>query len=222
MWVGPDHLFSDHSPIYVRFQIQQQQNLAPKLFVPADWSELDIDLRLFEQKYKEIAAHRSLQPAISDLSLPEENMRLWSHAIESALDRTLRQMHAENPTRYPLKSLAPKYKGRCQPPLFVKPTPIRSVRHDPTQAYNPPGEPTALKTCQKVRQARRIASLCRQLQRQLLKCGSWDTIPPEAKTNLRHEWNRIKVPLLSQDVPTLGALHLMSQLTRHEAELATR
>lgn len=119
-------------------------------------------------------------------------MQHWSHAIETALDITLNKMHLADPGRYPMKGLAPKYKGRCQPPKFVKPTPVQSIHHDPTQAYNPPGEPTALKTCQKVRQTRRLASLFRQLNRLLLRFTSWINIPQELQINLQKEWDRIK------------------------------
>lgn len=141
-------------------------------------------------------------------------------------------MHHSDPVKFPIKGLAPKYRGRCQPPKFVKPTPIRSIHQDPTMAYNPPGEPTALKTCQKIRQTRRLVSLFRQVNRSLLHHHSWQQIPPATRDNLQKEWGRIKeaqgygsswsswilgfecVSCISSSVPPLSALHVLLQITK--------
>lgn len=59
MWVGPGHLFSDHSQIYARFNIDSNTigpiGPTPRLYVPADWSELEIDHHLFERYYIQAA-----------------------------------------------------------------------------------------------------------------------------------------------------------------------
>lgn len=98
MWVGPSHLFSDHSPIYARISCDKMHTLPPTLFVPEDWSCFPIQADLFAQKYHDTAQEVFLTTHIESDSVPvEHKVRLWSQTVEKALDRTLRLMHTADP-----------------------------------------------------------------------------------------------------------------------------
>ena len=123
------------------------------------------------------------------------------------------------------------FRGRCKPPLFVRPVPKRSVKHDLTGGYNPAGEPTSLKTCLKLRQTRRLASVVYK---------SWSSIPPITRQTLHKEWECARraqgfgrawerwiltfecVPILPQGVPDLPLLHLFLEITKYETDLSVR
>lgn len=240
MWVGPEHLFADHSPIYIRFSIDQMNALPPTLFVPADWSILDIDKMVFAEQYERHASRKFLQVHIQSTSNAEEKMFMWSQVIEDALNSTLVVTRQRDPLRFPTPSLPKKFRGRCAPPKFLKPTPSRSVKKDCTNLFNPNGEPTALRSCQKVRQTRRIASLLRQLNKYKLRYDQWVLIPQNIQVQLSSEWSAIQkaqgygmmwghwilgfecIPFLPCEVPDIPLLSVMAQITRYDADLAIR
>ena len=240
MWVGPEHMFADHSPIYARFEVRQVAKVKRKLFVPADWSSLTIDHKCFDKQYKKAAQEAFLDSHIASASNPEQKMHIWSKTIEHALDQTLRCMHRENPVLFPLKNLPSKFRGRCAPPRFLTTTPNRSVKQDATALFDPVGEPTALRNCHKARQTRRLMSLSRQISRQLQQYSSWDHVPVPKQHNLQSEWECIRkaqgygaswehwvlgfeiIPFVPMSLPSLPLLHNLVQLTKHDAEIAFR
>ena len=128
----------------------------------------------------------------SPMTSAEQKMQIWSHTVEKALNRTIQMQHFCDPLNFPQKNLPPRFRGRCQPPKFEKKSIFRSVKSDPTNSYSPKGEPTSLKTCQKVRQTRRLASLFRQVNRKLLRHQSWEQIPTVEQQSLQQEWSRIR------------------------------
>lgn len=240
MWVGPAHVFADHSPIYAKFTISQGVSATPALFVPQDWSTFDLDRATLRQQYIHQSSKSFLSSHIHSPADAEHKLRLWSETVEKSVCHTLQVMHQKDPLRCPQKRLPVHFFGRCQPPRFVRPTPKRSARHDPAGGFNPSGEPTSLKTCLKIRQTRRLASLFRQVTKQLAIYSSWQNIPPDTRQNLSREWECIRraqgfgraweywilhfdcVPLLPQGVPDLPMLHLFLPFTKHETDLSVR
>lgn len=47
MWVGPDHIFADHSPIYAKFAIPQHSHDSLHLYVPEDWLIFSLDPTIY-------------------------------------------------------------------------------------------------------------------------------------------------------------------------------
>lgn len=240
MWVGPEHLFADHSPIYARFKVTGNAKIKKKLFVPTDWSGLAFDKKLFASHYLRQAQELFLQSHIDSSSTPEQKMHMWSRTLERALDATIRQMNSEDPVQYPLKNLPRKFQGRCAPPRWIVETPTRSVKNDVTGLFNPASEPTALRNCNKARQTRRLMSLLRQLNRKITLHQDWQSIPQACRLNMQKEWDCIRkaqgygvswerwvlgfeaVPFLPLEVPSISLLHNLVQLTKHDAEISFR
>ena len=240
MWVGPSHIFADHSPIYAKFSLSANQLPSPTLYMPQDWSIFDLDREIFQQQYQQQATRSFLPQHIQSTADSEHKLSMWSEVIENAVCRTLQCMHRQDPLRNPQTKLPAHFRGRCQPPRYVRPTPPRSVKHDLTGGFNPPGEPTSLKTCLKVPQTRRLASLLRQVKKIVSVYPDWQDVPPITRQALRKEWECIRraqgfghswerwiiqfecVPLLPQNVPDPPLLHLFLQLTKHETDLSVR
>lgn len=240
MWVGPAHLFADHSPIYAKFTVLGGVTESPTLYVPHDWSIFALDPTIFSQQYVHQAQKAFLLTHIQSREDAEHKLRLWSEVVENSVCKTLQEMHHQDPLRNPLPRLPAHFRGRCAPPRFVRPATKRSIKHDLTGGYNPSGEPTCLKTCLKVRQTRRLASLFRQVSKHLTVHHSWSSIPSVTRQTLHKEWECIRraqgfgrawerwiltfecVPILPQGVPDLPLLHLFLQITKYETDLAVR
>lgn len=240
MWVGPSHIFADHLPTYAKFSVSSTQHMSPTLYVPQDWSIFDLDPEILQQQYRQQSQRFFLPQHIQSSANSEHKLCMWSEVIENSICKTLQWMHRQDPLRNPQPKLPAHFRGRCQPPRYVRPTTPRSVKHDWTGGFNPSGEPTSLKTCLKVRQTRRLASLLRQVKKHVSIHIEWLGIPPVTRQALHREWECIRrahgfgsswehwilqfecVPLLPQSVPDLPLLHLFLQLTKHETDLSVR
>ena len=240
MWVGPEHLFADHSPIYTKFQFEQTPSTAPSLFIPEDWSIFPLDTDVFRTQYISQASKTKLRHIISSTTAPHTLLRQWSDTIEKAVHSTLQIQHAKDPIRHPATGLAKKFRGRCASPRFVSTPEPRTAVRDITGAYDPPGEPTSLRSCLKIRQTRRLASLHRQLTKLITLHLRWEAIPVEKCRYLQLEWDRIckaqgygkswqhwilsfdSVRFLPSSVPDEIYLQLLLQITQYDANLAVR
>ena len=240
MWVGPEHIFADHSPIYVKFSISQNRHDALQLFMPEDWSVFPLDSTILHKQYCDHALRNQLHSHTTSTATPARKFELWSRTVEQAVNSTLQIMHSTDPMRYPQKHLPPKFWGRCKTPKFVQPTPPRSVSHDPSGDYNPMGEPSSLKSCLKIRQTRRLTSLYRQLHRNLSVYHTWKEIPDSTRYHLQQEWTRIRhaqgygrswekwalsfehVLAMPSCVPDLSYLDMFVQITKYDANITVR
>ena len=240
MWVGEEHTFADHSPIFARIRTNSQVSGFTRLYVPADWTIFEIDSAIFESSYSRIAEDEFLVSHIRSTSSPQQKMQVWSAVVEKSLHRTLQAMHNKDPIRWPQKGLPPHFRGRCCPPVFRREPVVRSAQHDCTKAFNPTGEPTRLQTLQKVRQTRRLASLFRQYNRKLCLYDCFANFPCQCQTQLHAEWQKILkaqgfgrswshwiqsfecIPYVPLTLPDVSLMHLMLQITQYDTNLAVR
>ena len=119
MWVGPDHIFADHSPIYFKFAIPQHRQNTVNLYVPEDWSVFPLDSTVFHQQYRYHAMRNKIHHVIESTTTSARKFEIWWQTVEKAVDSTLRVivMHSQDPIRCPQKNLPPKFWGICKAPL---------------------------------------------------------------------------------------------------------
>ena len=84
MWVGPSHIFADHSPIYAKFSLSANQLPSPTLYIPQDWSTFDLDREIFQQQYQQQATRSFLPQHIQSTADSEHKLSMWSEVIENA------------------------------------------------------------------------------------------------------------------------------------------
>lgn len=235
IWVGEPDVFPDHRPLFLQFRFPEKQCVLRNWFLPQSWGELKIDPAIFQQKYLlKKTAKTTTRQARTHESVDFAFER-WSKDVEAALKATIKEQHSHDPIHFPTPAIGKKFFGRCRPTRFTTQTAPKTIKHDPTQAYEPPTEVTSCKARLKVRQVRRIASLLRHCQK-----SSGQPISDTLIQQLQQEWNAIKqaqgygrswvawllsfefVPFVPETTPSIEWLHDALNLTRFDSDAYAR
>ena len=156
----------------------------------------------------------------------------WGHQMEKALDQALRHTEVAHEHIHYCQTTGLKkaYRGRCQP---RKPQP----RHIPTTAkpprsgeYHPSLEVHSFATSKKVKQVRRLDSLCRGLKRVQQGYQEPPSLLMEWRSILRCQAFKGNFPKWAMSHPEIGPLHwnlpsldmasTILRIARHETNIA--
>ena len=235
IWVGPEHVFPDHRPLYVTFTFPGTQRMSHNWYMPCSWGDIPLDPQLLDRFYATSPHRHTSYHTLSTEVEINAACHSWSKGVEDAVRRTIEEQHKLDPLHFPQPVLPRKFYGRCAPTKFVTHTFPKSARFDPTNAYNPPVEATTCKARLKTRQVRRIASLIRQI-----KAGCKHAHDMQHNTQIQQEWNVIRtaqgyghswptwllsfefVPFVPTTVPDLEWLELALQVSRFDADAYAR
>lgn len=154
--------FSDHDPILYQLKLPIQPPMISVLRLPKTWLTFQPDPILLEKHFVTFAKLNNL-PFTSECattidSLPDA-LELWAKVTESAVDATIKEQHANDPVKFPQRSLPKNCRGRAQlktPKKKPFGDAISSACHG---QYDPPGEAVNIQLKLVVRQTRRVQSL---------------------------------------------------------------
>ena len=230
-----DCIFDSHSPMLVTFDVPQERPSTFKWNMPRSWSELNIPESLVHSNYIKVVQKSELIQRIHDDSQDfDETILYWSQLCEKAVDIALNEHHQIDSFNQPLSHLPKAYKGRC---IKREKTEVRHqnpVRYAADGGYNPSSLSYSVKSKQKVKQVRRLQSLCQSMDNFFKTC----TVPPsyEQYVQWKSEWLCIcnakgygsswpkwilsfdDVDWIPSNVPKPSFVHFVLQLTRHDAE----
>ena len=144
--------FATHSPVVFDIDIQGPAIFVQKFRMPKQLVDFSLEPQELE------SAFCQLQPNSTS------TIEAWGETFENVVAHALSQ-------RDPPQVLPASYKGRCKPPRLTK-TPVMSpVRKASQGDYNPTCEVITISSRRKVKQLRRLQSLCQRL-RKFEKCGA--------------------------------------------------
>ena len=188
-WVNSDHLFDSHDPLTLKFDVSIRNDYTDTWKLPRSWTLFNVPHAIVSDAYDQ-AMDEAMQDNLFEYRNPDwtfdEAIQLWSHVAEKAVSNAIARHHAIDPQRQPFNSLPPAYKGRGQ--LVTSSKPICSRPKGLKQeGYDPPCEAFNVKVKHKVKQTRRIQSLCHVLEKH-------PVVSPDTQRwhDLQLEWLRIK------------------------------
>ena len=188
-WVNSDHLFDSHDPLTLKFDVSIRNDYTDTWKLPRSWTLFNVPHAIVSDAYDQ-AMDEAMQDNLFDYRNPDwtfdEAIQSWSHVAEKAVSNAIARHHAIDPQRQPFNSLPPAYKGRGQ--LVTSSKPICSrPRGMKQEGYDPPCEAFNVKVKHKVKQTRRIQSLCHVLEKH-------PVVSPDTQRwhDLQLEWLRIK------------------------------
>ena len=189
-WVLSDRqLFDAHDPLCFRLRLPTTRPCRAVWRLPRPWTALGVSAN-------QLAAE--LQPQCADLvaratkcdstASIDAALQEFASVIETAVDTVLRQQHRADPVRSPHAYLAKCYRGRCQPRRLVKREVPCLARPDREGGYTPDVEVTSVLGRLRVRQVRRLLTLCKGLQ----KFSSQALLLPlDQQRQFQKEWGAI-------------------------------
>ena len=187
IWVGAPEVFPDHRPLFLQLQLPSKQVVCRSWFIPQTWGEIPLDPGTLEQCYTNNQARFTSR---TDLNTEEKINRAfhrWSKGVENAVQKCVQIQHEQDPLHTPKPCLPQKFFGRGAPTKLVTHISPRTIKNDPTQAYDPPVEATSTKAKHKARQTRRLVSLLRQIRHSQKSHN-----PSTFHAQIRQEWEAIR------------------------------
>lgn len=141
MRVESDHQFDSHVPLAVFLDFCRETPTTFKWYTPCSWAALAPPKDLIDTCYKHISFSSLFDvETIVDEHQTEAALLAWSQAVELAVDKAIQISHRLNPVVFPWPPLHPKYKGRCNVKKTCRAFNHRTIRDDPTGAFNPVSE----------------------------------------------------------------------------------
>ena len=172
-------VFPGHHPVIFDFLMEPGGITKTIWKVPKDWTELGVNKAILEDTFSKM----------EDLNVVgdfEQDIRAWSIKVESAVDQTLKTQNAIDP-RQCFSHLPKAFKGRCSP-IQCKEQRFRAfapkARHGD---FEPKDEVRSIQSSQLLRQARRLESIRRRVEKLQNYDGIWDKTANE----LHLEWSAI-------------------------------
>ena len=169
----------------------------------------------------------------------QQAFHVWSRQVELAVDKAIRHEHQLDPNKNPVSSLHPSYKGRCSFKNALQCEYKNLVKSDRHGGNSPPCEVLSLKCRLKIRQVRRLKTLCRRYK-SLPLTDDGDPCNDPRLHDAYLEWKCILKAkgygnswmnwILSYDVipavtfwlPKYDDLETMMQITQHDCDHACR
>ena len=231
MIVSQEHQIDVHTPLFIDLDNDSPN---PEFFnwkIPKSWAHLISSPSVLENPYQH--SRLKYQDQWQCIQTAEEGhnaLKLWSQAVETAVDKAVQYQHSHDPLRNPQKCLPSHFKGRCGANCFRLEQTKVSCRDDPTKAYNPPSEIFSIRNKQKIKRTRRIRSFLRAIKAASLR-------PDRAyEMQLQQEWNKIKIargygnrwdhwiisfeliPYVPVDIPDFALVELMCEITQFDCD----
>ena len=240
MSVQPEFQIDVHTPLFVQLDVEQSFNHVTTWRLPKTWAPFAPSRENIAQFYEHIDFdnffHQKKELSSVDL---EQAFLHWSRRVEQAVDRAVAFEHRIDPVRQPRSCLHSSYKGRCSFKSVLQNQHRPVIRSDRHGGYMPPCEILTLRCRLKIRQVRRLKSLCRRykalpldsegspLQNQCLRdaYSEWKCIlNAKGYGNCWSNWIMAfeLVPALSLWLPTFEVLDLVTQITQHDCDHSCR
>ena len=222
--VHPEPWFDAHKVVIITLQMPREPFTYLRLTLPHSFMHLPLNEDHLPDAY-EYACRR-----FGDPTTIEE----WGQTVEVAVDHALRktQMHQDNIPLERTQGLPKHCRGRCQP---RKPKPCQRknlTRQGRPGDYQPPHEIHTHATCKKVKQVRRLDSICRGLKKTILTPTHMEVLTSEWKAVLACQafkgnfirWAQSKPEIgpLPICLPTYDLAYTLYQLVKHETTIAIR
>lgn len=222
--VNPEPWFDAHKVVIITLHMPQNPITYLRLTLPHSFMHLPLNEDHLPEAY-EYACRRFGDPA---------TIEEWGQTVEVAVDHALRQtqMHQEKIPLERTQGLPKHCRGRCQP---RKPKPCQRknlTRQGRPGDYQPPYEIHTHATCKKVKQVRRLDSICRGLQKTVLTQTHMEVLTSEWKAVLACQafkgnfirWAQSKPEIgpLPICLPTYDLAYTIYQLVKHETTIAIR
>ncbi|CAE7407308.1 unnamed protein product [Symbiodinium sp. CCMP2592] len=158
------HLFDAHDPLCFRLRLPHCKPCRHVWRFPRSWSELGVQKDQLQASLEpECAKLRLLADQCDSPEAVDLALQTFAIAAERAVDSALRRQHQLDPVKCPHRFLAKAYRGRCKPRQLVKSELPSLARPDRGGGYDPDVEVTSVLGRLRVRQVRRIHTLCKGL-----------------------------------------------------------
>ena len=237
-WVSQDKLFDSHDPLTLKFSTHGQSFDFEEWRRPKSWTFFDIPRPILVDAFDQAADKAVMQDKFrfQDSSWTfDEAVLAWSELAENAVSNAISRHHAIDNVRQPSNSLPFTFRGRGRGDSLDKTVSSSSPKPMKQNGYEPPVEAFNMKVKHKVRQTRRLRSLCHVLQKHEAVALS-----PSRIQDLQVEWNRIlKAPgygsswskwilrfppitVVSSTLPERGDVEIMAQITQFDCDAYSR
>jgi hypothetical protein len=222
--VHPEPWFDAHKVVILTFHMPPNPITHLRMSIPHSFLHLPLDESQMPDAYAYACAKYGEPTSIE----------AWGQTIEVAVDHAIRktQMTQENIPFAQTQGLPKHCRGRCQP-RAPKPCQRKTLtRPGRPGDYQPPGEIHSHATCKKVKQVRRLDSICRGLKKLTLTPTQHEVLTCEWKAVLACQafkgnfirWAQCKpeVGPLPINLPTYELAFTLYQLAKHETTIAIR
>lgn len=208
--------------------------------LPKTWAPFAPSKKAIAAVYKHVD-FQSLFNKESDFHAQEleQALQVWSKNVETAVSKAIALEHKSDPTKQPRSSLHASYRGRCNFQKISQTQQSSTVKSDRHGGYTPPSEILTLRCRLKIRQVRRLKTLCRRYKTLDLDDAGFPGDSPRLK-DAYAEWRCILaakgygsawgkwilsfdvIPAVSLWLPAYDVLETMTELTKHDCDHACR
>ena len=205
--VVPEPFFDTHLVVILEFQMPDAPLKTLKFPMPKSFMELPLNLEFFPKGYDEAIAKKGVPTTIET----------WGKTIELATDKALRytQMQNENIPFSHTQGLPKPFQGRCQPRRPKQCAMESLTRPGRPGDYNPNLEIHSHSTAKKVKQTRRLDSLCRGLKKNSADPTHQAILLQEWRAALRCQGFRGNFVKCAQTHPEIGPLPHSQHMPKH-------
>ena len=244
-WISDMHVISEHqmdihTPLFIDFNCQQIKVPQNIWKLPKTWAHFAPKCETIQRMYQTIDFQTFFgKDSDFDCNDMEDAFLLWSRNVEKAIDKAIAEDHKNDPISQPRNSLPSSYKGRCNFKQIFHTVHKPRVKSDRHGGYCPPAEVLSLRSRLKIRQVRRLHSLCRRYKSLPLDESGFPGDSPtlsdaykERKCILYakgygNSWMNWAlsfeiIPALSLWLPSFQLLETLTQITQHDCDHTCR
>eukprot|EP00438_Fugacium_kawagutii_P015643 Skav215149 [mRNA] locus=scaffold2462:99819:104580:- [translate_table: standard] len=216
--VDPSPVFDTHKVVTLNLEVTGGLEWSRHMPMPRSFLELPMNKETLPDYYA-AAVLKEGEPT---------TLEEWGATVEKAIDWNVYNTSKTLPDQTP-RGLPKTHRGRCQP-RSMKHTDFQGcVRHGRPGDFAPSMEIHSYATLRKIKQVRRLQSLCRMLvlpptpRRQATVLADWRaTLRSQAFGTCFGAWalSWPEIAFIPVDYPTLDLANTLYQLTRYETERA--